>query len=419
MASSSSSPTSPTPAAPLHLAVALDGAGWHPAAWREPRARPDELLTARYWSDLVAEAEHGLLDFVTIEDSLGLQSSSFSGLDGRTDQVRGRLDAVLVAARIAPLSRHIGLVPTAVVTHTEPFHLSKAIATLDYVSSGRAGIRVQVSARPDENAHFGRRPALRLPDDPADFGGPEFWASITDRFDETADYVEVLRRLWDSWEDDAEIRDAATGRFVDRHKLHYIDFQGPHFSVKGPSITPRPPQGQPLVTALGHASVPYRLIARAADVGYITPRDAEHAAAATAEIRAEQAAAGRTGETLHVFGDLVVFLDDDAAAAEDRKARLDRLAGGELRSDARVFTGTAAQLADLLLEFQQAGLTGFRLRPGALPDDLEQITRRLVPELQRRGAFRLEYEADTLRGLLGLPRPENRYTADSLAAPAI
>ena len=419
MASSSSSPTSPTPAAPLHLAVALDGAGWHPAAWREPRARPDELLTARYWSDLVAEAEHGLLDFVTIEDSLGLQSSSFSGLDGRTDQVRGRLDAVLVAARIAPLSRHIGLVPTAVVTHTEPFHLSKAIATLDYVSSGRAGIRVQVSARPDENAHFGRRPALRLPDDPADFGGPEFWASITDRFDETADYVEVLRRLWDSWEDDAEIRDAATGRFVDRHKLHYIDFQGPHFSVKGPSITPRPPQGQPLVTALGHASVPYRLIARAADVGYITPRDAEHAAAVTAEIRAEQAAAGRAGETLHVFGDLVVFLDDDAAAAADRKARLDRLAGGELRSDARVFTGTAAQLADLLLEFQQAGLTGFRLRPGALPDDLEQITRRLVPELQRRGAFRLEYEADTLRGLLGLPRPENRYTADSLAAPAI
>ena len=409
-------------AAPLHLAVALDGAGWHPAAWREPRARPTELLTARYWSDLVAEAEHGLLDFVTIEDSLSLQSSQpFQGPDDRTDQVRGRLDAVLIAARIAPLSRRIGLVPTAIATHTEPFHLSKAIATLDYVSGGRAGIRVQISGRPDENAHFGRRDFPPLPTDEAGFAAPEFQQAITERFDEAADYVEVLRRLWDSWEDDAEIRDTATGRFVDRKKLHYIDFQGEYFSVKGPSITPRPPQGQPLVTALGHMSVPYRLIARATDVGYVTPRDAAHAREITAEIRAEQAAAGRAGETLHVFGDLVVFLDDDAAAAEGRKARLDQIAGAELRGDARIFTGTAAQLADLLLELQQAGLTGFRLRPGALPDDLEQITRRLVPELQRRGAFRLGYEADTLRGLLGLPRPENRYAtpAAETAAPAV
>jgi alkanesulfonate monooxygenase SsuD/methylene tetrahydromethanopterin reductase-like flavin-dependent oxidoreductase (luciferase family) len=416
----SATPTSSEhPAAPLHLAVALDGTGWHPAAWREPRARPDELLTARYWSDLVAEAEHGLLDFVTIEDSLSLQSSQFHGPDGRTDQVRGRLDAVLIAARVAPLSRHIGLVPTAVATHTEPFHLSKAIATLDYVSAGRAGIRVQGSVRPDENAHFGRRPVWELPADLADLASPEFQAAIAERFDEIADYVEVLRRLWDSWEDDAEIRDAATGRFVDRDKLHYIDFQGAHFSVKGPSITPRPPQGQPLVTALGHLSVPYQLIARSTDVGYVTPRDAEHAREIVAEIRAAQDAAGRAGETVHVFGDLVVFLDDEATTAEQRKARLDQLAGSELQSDARVFTGTAGQLADLLLELQQAGLTGFRLRPGVLPDDLEQITRKLVPELQRRGAFRLDYEADTLRGLLGLPRPENRYAANSLAASAL
>ena len=423
-----SSPVSPelapaepsaAPTAPLHLAVALDGAGWHPAAWREPRARPEELLTAGYWSDLVAEAEAGLLDFVTIEDSLGLQSSRHTGPDGRTDQVRGRLDAVLIAARIAPLTSRIGLVPTAVVTHTEPFHLSKAIATLDYVSSGRAGIRVQVSARADENTHFGRRPAFQLPDGPIDFSSPELQAGITERFAEAADYVEVLRRLWDSWEDDAEIRDAATGRFVDRHKLHYIDFEGEHFTVKGPSITPRPPQGQPLVAALGHLSVPYRLIARSTDVGFVTPRDAEHAREITAEIRAEQAAAGRAEETVHVFGDLVVFLDDDQAAAQDRKARLDQLAGSELHSDAQVFTGTAAQLADLLLELQQSGLTGFRLRPGALPDDLEQITRRLVPELQRRGTFRLGYEADTLRGLLGLPRPENRYAAPATAAASV
>ncbi|MFF2063061.1 LLM class flavin-dependent oxidoreductase [Streptomyces sp. NPDC058200] len=395
--------------AALHLAVALDGAGWHPAAWREPDARPGELFTARYWTGLVTEAERGLLDFVTIDDSLSLQTSRYVEPDERTDQVRGRLDAVLIAARVAPLTRNIGVIPTAVVTHTEPFHLSKAIATLDYVSTGRAGIQVRVSGRADEATHFGRRtvPGLRIEDLATAAGQP--W--VKELFDEAADYVEVLRRLWDSWEDDAEIRDVATGRFIDRDKLHYIDFEGAHFSVKGPSITPRPPQGQPLVAALAHASVPYGLVARSADLGFVTPDGADDARAVLAEIRAAQAAAGRADETVHVFGDLVVFLDDDPGAAADRKARLDERAGAEYSGDARVFTGTPGQLADLLEELRDAGLTGFRLRPAALPYDLEQITRHLVPELQRRGAFRTAYEASTLRGLLGLTHPANRYAA--------
>ena len=392
----------------VHLAVALEGAGWHPAAWREPRARPDELFQAGYWADLIQEAERGLLDFVTIEDGLGLQSARHFEQDWRTDQVRGRLDAVLIAARVAPLTSHIGLIPTAVVTHTEPFHISKAIATLDYVSTGRAGLRVQVTARPHEAAHFGRRtfPALDL----TDRSSPQVQDLVAELFDEAADYVEVVRRLWDSWEDDAEIRDVATGRFIDRGKLHYIDFTGVHFSVKGPSITPRPPQGQPVVSALGHASVPYRLIARSADIGFVTPRDAGHAAAIVAEIRDAQQAAGRAGDTVHVFGDLVVFLDEPGGeTGAERKARLDDLAGYPYASDATIFTGTAAGLADLLQAWQVGGLSGFRLRPGAIPQDLHTITRGLVPELQRRAAFRNSYESPTLRGLLGLGLPVNRY----------
>ena len=313
--------------------------------------------------------------------------------------MRGRLDAVLVAARVAPLTRNIGLVPTALVTHTEPFHLSKAIATLDYVSTGRAGVRVQVSRRPHEAAHFGRRT----------FPNPNDQQVIADSFDEAADYVEVLRRLWDSWEDDAEIRDVQSGRFIDRNKLHYIDFEGRWFNVKGPSITPRPPQGQPIVTALGHYAVPYRLIARSVDVGYVTPRDASHAREIVRQVRAEQAQVGRADEIVHLFGDLVVFVDDRAEKAQQRKQRLDDLAGSEYGSDATIVMGSPGQLADLLLEWQQAGLSGFRLRPGALPHDLLQITRGLVPELQRRGAFRTRYTSSTLRGLLGLPRPANRY----------
>ncbi|MGW7528982.1 LLM class flavin-dependent oxidoreductase [Streptomyces sp. NPDC054783] len=398
---------SPTPYSPLHLAVALDGTGWHPASWREPVARPRDLFTAGYWADLVAEAERGLIDFVTIEDGLGPQSTHFLDPDERTDLVRGRLDAVLVASRVAPLTKHIGLVPTVVATHTEPFHISKAIATLDYVSTGRAGLRVQISARPNEAAHFGRRGIGRI----EAYDSPAAQDIVAELFDEAADHVEAVRRLWDSWEDDAEIRDAATGRFIDRDKLHYIDFEGRHFSVKGPSITPRPPQGQPPVTALAHRTVPYRLVARQADVGYVTPHDAEQARAIVAEIRAEQRAAGRAGDTVHIFGDLVVFLDDSPAEAQARRERLDALAGEPYTGDARIFAGTAAQLADLLDELATGGLTGFRLRPAVAGHDLPRISRDLVPELQRRGLFREAYESGTLRGLLGLARPANRYTA--------
>jgi alkanesulfonate monooxygenase SsuD/methylene tetrahydromethanopterin reductase-like flavin-dependent oxidoreductase (luciferase family) len=172
------------------------------------------------------------------------------------------------------------------------------------------------------------------------------------------------------------------------------------------------------VAALGHASVPYRLIATSADVGFVTPRDRSHAAEIVTEIHAEQKKAGRPGG--HLFGDVVVFLDDSADRARARRQRLDERAGAEYTSDARIFTGTAAQLADLLLDLSEAGLTGFRLRPAALPHDLTQITDALVPELQRRGAFRTAYPdrgwAATLRGLLGLPRPDNRYQTPARTA---
>jgi alkanesulfonate monooxygenase SsuD/methylene tetrahydromethanopterin reductase-like flavin-dependent oxidoreductase (luciferase family) len=344
--------------------VALDGVGWHPAAWRTEEARPAEVFGAAYWLGLVREAEAGTLDFVTFRDSLALPA----------DGVRGRLDAVLVAARVAPLTSGIGLVPEIVATHTEPFHLSKAIATLDYVSTGRGGVQVSVSSSADEYRNFGRR---------------EFGADVDG---EAADYVEVLRRLWDSWEDDAEIRDVATGRFVDRDKLHYIDFEGRFFSVRGPSITPRPPQGQPLVTASAGVAD------SAVDVVYVTPQSRDEIGALV------EAQHGR-----QVFADLVVFLDDTSRAAADRRAELDSLA--LLESDALVFAGTPAELAELLLAWHVAGLDGFRLRPASLPHDLHGITRGLVPELRSRGAFRKSYEATTLRGLLGLDRPANRYVA--------
>jgi alkanesulfonate monooxygenase SsuD/methylene tetrahydromethanopterin reductase-like flavin-dependent oxidoreductase (luciferase family) len=357
------------------------------------------LFSARYWVELAHLAEQGLLDFLTVEDSLSPPSA-------RTGVVGGRLDAVLIAARVAPITSRIGLVPSVTVTHTEPFHISKAIATLDYVSSGRAGVRVQVSARPHEAGHFGRRtfPTITPDVDPA---ARRILAESL--LEEAADYVEVLRRLWDSWEDGAEIRDVATGRFIDRTKLHYIEFAGRWFSVMGPSITPRPPQGQPLVTALAHSTDAYRFALASADVVFVTPRDVRDAGRIAAELADLHAEIDRPATEVTSLADLVVFLGPTAADAQDRKSRLDRMLGRPYRSDAAVFVGTATELADLMQGWLAAGLDGFRLRPGGLPLDLQLICHELVPELQRRSLFPTTYDSQTLRGRFGLTRPASRY----------
>ncbi|MDQ8045974.1 MAG: LLM class flavin-dependent oxidoreductase [Patulibacter sp.] len=393
----------------LHLALALSDVGWHPAAWRDlPDA--ERVFEADYWLEQVQLAQAGLLDFVTLEDRFELQRDGYGPQTPRADQLRGRLDAVLIASRIAPLTHHIGLVPTIVAAHTEPFHISKAIATLDYVSTGRAGVRVTGGAGNDEAKLFGRREFFEISGDL--WSDPEKARAIEELFDEVADYIEVVRRLWDSWEDDAEIRDLGTGRFIDRDKLHYADFVGRHFSVKGPSIVPRPPQGQPLVTVLGHGAVPYRLGSRQADITYVTPHDDDDATKVLAEVREQDALVDRTGGDPHlVFADLLVYLDDDAEAATQRRARLDAADGTELFSDALQFAGTPERLADVIERWHGLGYAGIRLRPAENAVDLPAITRRLVPELQRRGLFRTAYEADTLRGNLGLDRPDSRYAS--------
>jgi len=387
----------------LRIGVALEGAGWHPAAWREESSRPQELFTPQYWVDVVQRADAGGIDFATIEDSFALQSSLPFGPDERTDEVRGRLDALLIASRVAPVTRRIGLIPTVTTTHTEPFHISKAVATLDYTSLGRAGWQPKVSGRGDEARLFGRR------DVPAfdDLSDPSVLQAISALFAEAEDVVDVVRRLWDSWEDDAEIRDAATDRFLDAEKVHTVDFDGQWFSVRGPSITPRSPQGQPVIAALAHADVPYRFAAASADLVFVTPQRLAEAGGILADVRAAEIAVGREGEPLRVYADIVVFLDGDEPAA----ARLERLdvLGRLLVSDTRIFTGSATALADEIAALGDLGYAGVRLRPGVLTDDVPRIADQLVPELRRRELL-ADSDAPSLRGLLGLPATvPNRY----------
>ncbi|KQR99282.1 MAG: LLM class flavin-dependent oxidoreductase [Microbacterium ginsengisoli] len=397
---------------PFTLGVALDGAGWHPAAWREPSARPDELFTPDYWVDLVRTAEAGGIHYVTIEDSLALQSAQYNVPDERTDEVRGRLDALLIASRVAPLTRTIGLIPTVTTTYTEPFHVSKAVATLDHISDGRAGWQPKVSGRPDEAAHVGRR---SVPSLEGGLHSPEVEAFIVDIFGDAGESVEVVRRLWDSWEDDAEIRDAATDRFLDADKVHTIDYVGERLSVRGPSITPRSPQGQPVVAALAHAAVPYRFAAGSADVVFVTPADLDHARRILDEVADAAAQVERVGEPLRVVADILVLLDGPDETAAARLERLDA-AGRPLTSDTRIVAGSADEIADLVAQLAELGYDGVRLRPAVLTDDLARIGTDLVPLLAARGVLvPADDQAVALRARFGLEASvPSRYATPSL-----
>ncbi|MEA3214843.1 MAG: hypothetical protein QOJ19_999, partial [Acidimicrobiia bacterium] len=191
-------------------------------------------------------------------------------------------------------------------------------------------------------------------------------------------------------------------------------FQGSWFSVKGPSIVPRPPQGQPLVVALAHSTVPFEFAARSADVVLVTPADRDDVARWVADVRTAEQTVGRMGEPLRLFGDLVVVLGDSEAEAQRRLNQLDALDGRSYRSDAAVFTGTPVALADELVTWAEQGLTGFRLRPAVITRDLDAIVDGVVPALQDGGVFRRTYEPGLLRDRLGLDRPVSRYAGTSV-----
>jgi alkanesulfonate monooxygenase SsuD/methylene tetrahydromethanopterin reductase-like flavin-dependent oxidoreductase (luciferase family) len=353
----------------MHLGVDLGGAGCHPAAWREPDAQAGRLFAAERMVGLAQEAEAAGFDFMALGDGFGLQAVG-------ADRVRGRLDAVLVLARVAPATRTIGLVATVTTTHTEPFHTSKNLATLDLVSHGRAGWRVAVSTTPAEADLFGRKP-------PAD---------LSELREEADDAIEVATRLWDSWEDDAVIRDVATGRYIDRSRLHYIDFKGRFFSVRGPSITPRPPQGQvPIFIDSVSDRAGRALLDGRADVLIVPAGDIDRT---------------RTPAPI-VLAELSFLLGPTTAAAFAEHERLDALAGETTTID---FVGAAADLTALLETRHGDGqVDGFLLRPAVLPRGLAQLAHDVVPVLRRRGVLHSAPTGRTLRQHLGLSRPANRY----------
>lgn len=337
------------------LAIELDGAGWEGA----------DLTRAT----LAAE-------------SAGFHAATFTDAPAP-----GRANALQRAAFAGPVTRSIALVPEVDTVYTEPFHISTQLASLDYVSGGRAGWIVTAAEAPEAAAAVGR-------------------SSVTGAAlgQEAAASIEVSRRLWDSWEDDAVIRDVATGRYIDVDKLHYADFETPAdfagsaYSVKGPSIIPRPLQGQ--LPVLAPVSLLGEVSADALDGVLVSAPTPELLAAEVHDVRA------RVGASVAVIAELDVVLDSRGHAAASREAFFD---GGRA-----AFAGSAEGLTDFL-ESLLVEADGVRLHPASLFVDLEELARLVLPDLRRRGALRAPVQDGTFRDLLGLERPASRY-ASAVAA---
>ena len=346
----------------LALGIELDGEGNHPAAWRRAKHAPSESLSGRTLLQKVRTAENAGFTLVTFEDSILPPGGG----------IRGRVDAVSRASFVAATTSTISLVPVVETTYAEPFHTSSQLATLDYSTRGRGGWIAARVQDPAAALAWGR-PVLTENDD-------------LDR--EQRDSITVVRNLWDSWEDDAVIRDYDSGRFLDRDKLHYVDFEGDTFTVRGPAIVPRPPQGQLVVfgTEADREQV---------DVVLVTEKDRDAAVDAASRSR------GMT------FVEISVTLDTADTSAAERLAVLNNhtLNAPSPRLE---YVGTANGLVQMLTELA-THTEGVRLLPTVIDEDLPALARYVVPALLKSGMAHRPVPGSTLRGNLGLTRPTNRY----------
>ncbi|RKR20007.1 LLM class flavin-dependent oxidoreductase [Arthrobacter oryzae] len=375
------------------LLLELDGAGSHPAAWRVTRSAPAVSLAPEHLRGAVLTAESAGFHAATFSDP-GLQDTALP--DQPDPGTAARLNALQRAAFAGPVTRSLALIPEVDTVYTEPFHVSTQLASLDYVSGGRAGWLVAASTSAADAGAVGRDTVrgARLAR-------------------EAGDSIEVSRRLWDSWEDDAVIREVATGRYLDVDKLHYVDVDNDNYSVKGPSIIPRPLQGQLPVLAPAGLLTPEDVAAGAADALLVSAPAPELLAAEIAGIRAGLAIGGSEPA---LIAELDVVLDSRGQTAADRLAALNGHTAWQ--SPRARFVGSAVELTELLAGVL-AWADGVRLHPAVLETDLEELSQLVLPELRRRGLLAPITPGATFRELLGLARPASRYaTAPSTPASA-
>jgi N-acetyl-S-(2-succino)cysteine monooxygenase len=439
----------------MKLGAFFHPTGHHVASWLHPDSQIDAGTNFRHYVELAQMSERAKFDLMFLADALAVRDGNLEALS-RWPQYMAYFEPITLLAGIAGQTERIGLVATATTSYNEPYNVARKFASLDHISGGRAGWNVVTSANLSEAFNFGREAHY-------DHG---------ERYDRALEFTEVVCGLWDSWDDDAFLRDRATGRYFNPVKLHTLNHKGAHFSVRGPLNVARPPQGHPVIFQAGSSEVGRELAARTAEAVFTPQHSLEGAQAFYRDLKGRMAKYGRSPEHLKVMPGLNPIVGRTEQEAKDKHRYLETLihpdVGLELLSNAladfdlrpydldgplpeavfgvtpkgsttsfnnvlhwareekltirqlyqryagargqRTVVGSATQIVDQMEEwFVNRGVDGFLIQPSHLPGGLEDFIALVIPELRARGLFRTDYEGPTLRDHLGLPRPAGRY----------
>jgi alkanesulfonate monooxygenase SsuD/methylene tetrahydromethanopterin reductase-like flavin-dependent oxidoreductase (luciferase family) len=357
-----------------HLGIDLSDTGAHAAAWRTHGSQGQRLFDAGRLEELVAVAQRGALDFVVFDDDFALHPG------GSTT----RLDAAIVAARLAPRTHGIGLVAAVGTSHIDPAHISTAIATIDQASAGRAGWQVGWTTRLDE----------------VPTSGPRSTSADTVAVAGAAEAAGTVGRLWDS----RVPTTVARPRFT--------TYDGVNFAAGAPKSSPRPPQGRPPVVVRASSAVEIELAGRVADVVRIRATSRDEAARTRARVLGAVTAAGRDPRDVRVLVDVYLIVGPDRASAQARLDMLTDMEGVSWDTGSLAFVGTASGFAELVTEWLDAeAADGFTIRPASVQTDLVALVDGVLPVLRASDTFRSQYPGHTFRDTLGLPNTADRYAA--------
>ncbi|MBP0579709.1 LLM class flavin-dependent oxidoreductase [Labrys sp. LIt4] len=433
----------------LRLGAFMRPASIHTGAWRYPGAWPDANFNFAHLKHLAQRLESARFDAFFMADHLAVLNMPVEALK-RSHTVTSFEPFTLLSA-LSAVTEHIGLVATASTTFDAPYHVARRFASLDHLSGGRAGWNIVTTSNPDAALNFGLD----------DHVGHD------ERYRRAREFYDVVTGLWDSWADDAFIRDVESGLYFDPDKLHVLAHKGEHLSVRGPLNIARPVQGWPVIVQAGSSEPGRQLAAETAEAVFTAPPNLTEGRRFYADVKGRMARLGRDRDHMKILPAAFVVVGDSVEEAKAKRARLDSLVhydsavaslsialghdasgfdpdgrlppipetnasksgrervlqlaeseGLTVRQLAQrlggyaglAFVGTPASIADEMAEWLESeGSDGFNVMFPYLPGGLDDFVDKVVPVLQERGLFRREYEGRTLRENLGLPRPENRF----------
>jgi FMN-dependent oxidoreductase (nitrilotriacetate monooxygenase family) len=436
----------------LHLGAFMRPVSIHTAWWRYPGSAPDANFSLEHIVSFAQTLERGCFDAFFMADHLAVLNMPMDALK-RSATVTS-FDPLTLLPALSMVTKHLGLIATASTTFEPPYLIARRFASLDHISGGRAGFNLVTTSNPDAALNFGLTDHM----------------VHADRYRRAREFVDVANGLWDSWADDAFIRDVDSGDFFDPAKLHALDHKGEFFSVRGPLNIARPVQGRPVLVQAGASDDGRQLAAETAEMIFTSASTREAGQAFCADIRQRMSNCGRDPALMKILPAALVVVADSLAEAQDRRAHLDSL----VNSDSAIATlsialghdaskhdpdaplpeklpetnqsksgreraialgkrdnltvrqlaqrlggyggfsllGTPETIADTMEDWLTSdACDGFTVMFPFLPAGLDDFVNKVVPELQRRGLLRTAYEGATLREHLGLPRPPNQFFA--------